>query len=299
MEQGCQQHSVAGVRTAIGEFGGSQGIAMIVDCGCTQGEDGLESYLNLSIEQHVACITLNRPASMNALSGEMLEALSQMLDSLQERVDIRALMITGAGRAFCAGGDLHAFRQHVQERDFDGFHEKLLYAQRVFNKLERFPVPTVAAVNGYAIAGGLELLLCCDLVVAADTAQMGDGHARYGVIPAGGSSARLPRKISPNRANYLLLTGELISASMMQEWGLVNSVVSPSDLYDAAQSLAQKMALLSPAGLRHIKKLAVNSLELSTEQACAAELDAFKDYAQSRDFAEGLQAFYEKRSAVY
>jgi len=236
---------------------------------------------------------------MNALSGEMLEALSQMLDTLQERTDIRALIITGTGRAFCAGGDLHAFRQHVLERDFNGFHEKLLYAQRVFNKLERFPAPTIAAVNGYAIAGGLELLLCCDLVIAADTAQMGDGHARYAVIPAGGSSARLPRKISPNRANYLLLTGELVPASTMQEWGLVNSVVSPASLLDSAQSIARKMASLSPAGIRHIKKLAVDSLGLSVEQACAAELDAFKEYAQSSDFAEGLQAFHEKRPAVY
>jgi len=259
----------------------------------------MHAYIELEERDGVACLRLNRPDTMNALSLDMLRALDGELEALAPRAGLRALIITGGGKAFCAGGDLQAFRSDVESGDFDGFHEKLRYAQAVFERLERFPAPTIAAVNGYAIAGGLELLLCCDLVIAAETALLGDGHARYGVIPGGGSTARLPRKIAPNRANYLLMTGELLPAPVLADWGLVLKTMPAGELMDAAWDLARTVAGYSGHGMRLIKSLASQSLSRAAVAACEAELDAFREYAPSPDFAEGLRAFAQKRKPVF
>lgn len=247
----------------------------------------------------VAWITLDNPESMNALSGPMLEQLSAVVDRLHGDAEARCVVITGAGRAFCAGGDLLGFREDLAQPGTDRFLAKLSYAQDVFDKIEALPMPVIAAVNGYAIAGGLELILCCDMILAAESAKIGDGHARYGIIPGGGSSARLPRKIAANRANYMLLSAELLPAATLEQWGLVNMVVPDGELAQAAAQLAASVARHSPLGLRVIKDLLRNSLESTTAQAARAEITAFAGYARSADFAEGLAAFAEKRKPVF
>ncbi len=252
---------------------------------------------NVMVEKRhgVACLTLNRPDSMNALSLLMLQELDACLRDLACDETVRVLLVTGAGQAFCAGGDLQGFKRDVENGDFAALRYKLRYAQQVFERLERFPVPTLAAVNGYAIAGGLELLLCCDIAIASEQARIGDGHARYGVIPGGGSSARLPRKIAANRANYVLMSGELLPARQWQEWGLLIQVLPEHELVQAAWDMAAGIAAHSPSGMRHIKSLAAGSLSMTVPQACEAELDHFAQYAESADFSEGLRAFMEKR----
>lgn len=247
----------------------------------------------------VVWLTLNTPDNMNALSWQMLEALESVVDGLYNDDKARCVVITGAGKAFCAGGDLRGFQADLAEPTTDRFLNRLRYAQDIFDKIEALPMPVIAAVNGYAIAGGLELVLCCDIVVAAESARIGDGHARYGIIPAGGSSARLPRKIAANRANFMLLTADILPAKTLEQWGLVNLVVADSELHDAVGKLSSSISSHSPLGLKVIKDLLRNSMKTSSADAAKAEMTAFERYATSHDFSEGLAAFAEKRKPVF
>ena len=258
-----------------------------------------KQLIGLEKQGDVAWITLNNPDSMNALSGPMLEQLAGVVDGLHEDVGVRCVVIAGAGKAFCAGGDLQGFREDLAHPTTDRFIAKLSYAQDVFDRIEALPMPVIAAVNGYAIAGGLELILCCDMIVAAESARIGDGHARYGLIPGGGSSARLPRKIAANRANYMLLSAELLPAATLEQWGLVNMVTPDGELLEATGKLATSIARHSPLGLRVIKHLLRTSMETTCGQAARAEIDAFAAYARSEDLAEGLAAFAEKRKPSF
>lgn len=259
----------------------------------------MQNSIHIEKRGAVVCVRLNRPESMNALSLASLEELDRALAQIGKDKTLKVCLLTGAGKAFCAGGDLQSFRQDVQAADWEALAYKLRYAQEVFQRLESLPLVTIAVVNGYAIAGGLELLLCCDIVLAAEHARIGDGHVRYGVIPGGGSSARLPRKIAQNQANYVLLSGALLPASQWQQWGLVQHVYPAEQLNVEAWQLAETIATHSAVGLQHIKQLAQASMGLSTAQACEQELEHFARYAQSADFAEGLQAFAEKREPVF
>jgi len=243
----------------------------------------------------VLWLTLNSPETMNALSLEMLQALRVQVRRVREDKEIRCVVITGSGKAFSAGGDLKGFMQDLGRDAAEPLIARLAYAQDVFNELEALPVPVIAAVNGYAVAGGLELLLCCDIVLAAASARIGDGHARYGVIPAGGATARLPRKIGENRANEMFYTAELYPAEVLREWGLVNAVVSDEALLAEAERYAAKIASHSAAGLALIKRTLQQAEGTSPAEKARAEIAAFREYVRYPDLAEGLQAFIEKR----
>ncbi|MFP1683069.1 enoyl-CoA hydratase/isomerase family protein [Alloalcanivorax sp. C16-1] len=247
----------------------------------------------------IARVVLNSPATLNALSIPLLKALDEAVDQLVDTDRLRCLILTGEGRAFCAGGDLAAFKSDIDAGQYHRFLARLECAQRVFNRIERLPVPVIGAVNGVAVAGGLELLLCCDILYAARSARIGDGHARYGVIPAGGASVRLPARIADGPAREMLLTGELYQADQLARWGLVNRVVPDSELEDAVLALARTLCRNSPAGLAHIKTLARENLQRSPEQGLRAEIDTFTRYARHPDFREGLAAFAEKRAPVF
>jgi enoyl-CoA hydratase len=168
-----------------------------------------------------AWVTLNRPAVLNALDPAMVEALDAAFDELQQDAVVRAVAITGAGRAFCAGADLEFAAGDEAQAGVDRF---ILELGRLFTRIERFPKPTIAAVNGIAAGGGFELILCCDLVIAASTARIGDSHANFGLVPGGGASARLPRKVTANVAKQLLFTGDLLPVAELARIGLVNQV---------------------------------------------------------------------------
>jgi enoyl-CoA hydratase/carnithine racemase len=246
----------------------------------------------------IAVVTLNRPNALNALSHGVMHALDGVLDALAADATLRAVIVTGAGRAFSAGGDLLEFHEKLHDSPRQ-LIETLAFNQRVFAKLEALPVPVIGAVNGTAVAGGLELLLCCDVLIAAEDAKMGDGHAKYAVVPAGGATVRLFRKISPNRAMQLFFSAALVSARELCDWGLINEVVPAPQLLARAKEVASQFCRQSPEVLAHIKDLARAYLGAAPNDGFQAELAAFAKHIGGKDLAEGLAAFRDKRRPRY
>ena len=255
-----------------------------------------EEPLRFAMHGPVAWLTLNRPAAMNALSPELLDALSEALVLIETDPAIRAVVVTGVGRAFCAGADLaHAFDALSESNGGEPLLSFVAKAAAVLARIESLPMPVIAAVNGLALAGGLELVLCCDLVLAAESARLGDAHANYGLLPGAGGSVRLPRKLGPTRAKQLLFTGELQTASTLAAAGLVNQVVPDGELDAAAQKLGESLAEKSPLTLRAMKRLVDDGLQQPTHTALRLEQLALAAHLSSRDVREGLMAFREKR----
>jgi enoyl-CoA hydratase len=244
------------------------------------------------IEDGVAVLTLSRPDALNALSKDMMLSLDGALDEIIVDDRVRAVVVTGSGKAFCAGGDLREFST-LLDADPSSLLETLAFNQHVLEKLEAVPVPVIAAVNGDAVAGGLELVLCCDVVLAATSARLGDGHANYSIIPAGGSTVRLLRKIPPNVAMHLLFSAELYPARDFTTWGLVNKVVPDLDLPSEAASLARIYARHSRRVLTSIKQLTRRNGAPVAELA-RLELEAFAEYLNHPDLANGLARFAER-----
>ncbi len=239
-------------------------------------------------------LTLNRTAALNAITPELVDRLQAALADAEDDPAVSAVVLTGNGRAFCAGADLKYVRQTTSgdETAVARFLDSVL---GVMNRLEKFPKPTIAAINGLALAGGLELVLCCDLVIAARSARLGDAHANFGLLPGGGSSVRLPRKIGPTRAKYLLFTGDFVPAEELVAAGLVNRVVDDADLLAAAGEIVARLRDKSPLVLRRMKALVDDGLEQPVETALRLELLASEVHAHSHDMKEGLAAFEEKR----
>jgi enoyl-CoA hydratase/carnithine racemase len=247
------------------------------------------------IKGPVAWLTLNRPDAMNSLNREMVLALGALLDRLQGNDTVRAVVLTANGRAFCAGADLKSASEPVPP----GEEDMLDIAARVFQQLRNFPKPVIAAVNGIAVAGGMELVLACDLVLAAATARLGDAHANFGVFPGAGGAAVMPRKLPLNVAKYLLFSGDTLPAADMKAFGLVNEVVAPEQLAEAAQQLGEKLAEKSPSVLRRMKRVANETSDKSLSDALRDELLELRTHLRSHDLQEGLRAFLEKRKPEF
>lgn len=258
-----------------------------------------DEAVRLAFEGGIATLTLDRPESLNAASEAMMRSLERRLRALANLPGLRVVILTGAGRAFCAGGDLLEFEAALKAGGTK-LIDTLRYNQDIIQMVEDLPVPVIGAVNGVAVAGGLELLLACDVIIAVEGAKIGDGHAKYGVVPAGGATVRLPERIGPSRAAQLFHTASLMDARTLADWGLVNEVV-PGDLLMArAVELAREICRASPEANRHIKAL-TGRLARSGERAARirAELARFAEHISGGDLAKGLAAFRAKRSPVY
>ncbi len=251
------------------------------------------------IRDRAAWVTLNRPDALNAVSAELLDELDHAMDVAESDPEVRVLVVTGTGRAFCAGADLKRVRDATVGRETGGMDTFLAKFMAVCVRLEQLPMPVVAAVNGLALAGGLELVLCCDLVVAVESAKLGDAHANYGLVPGAGSSVRLPRKIGQTRASYLMFTAEFMPAADLVEAGLVNMVVPDGELISAVDGLVAKMSDKSPLGLARMKRLILDGLETPKLEALRAEILTNNLHSKSEDMQEGLSAFKEKRTPNY
>jgi len=249
--------------------------------------------------ERAAWITLNRPDDLNCMDDVLCEELCAAIAEAERDDAARAVVLTGAGRAFCAGADLKHVRGILGGGDPETIRRFMAFARDTFARVAACEKPLIAAVNGIAAAGGLELILACDLVIAAESAAIADAHANYGLLPGGGGSARLPRKIGPTRAKYLLFTGEFLPAATLRDWGLVNEVVPDAELTGAAAALAAKLAAKSPLVLRRMKTMVDDGLESTLDAALRLETTVWEGHATAADFAEGLAAFSEKRTPSY
>lgn len=252
--------------------------------------------VRLELQGGLAWITLHRPEAMNSMSPQMVADLDAALDIVETHREVRCLAIRGTSKAFCAGADLKAVKALGDEEDqATAVRAFLGRATALLRRIEQFPMPVIGAVNGMALAGGLEIVLVCDIVLASEDAKLGDAHARHGLIPGWGGSVRLPRKIGPNRAKWMMFTAETVSAATLVEWGLVNQVVPGAELDAAVQALAARITDKSPLGLRRMKQLVDDGLEQPLEVALRNERIMVEAHNPSHDRREGLEAFAQKR----
>jgi enoyl-CoA hydratase/carnithine racemase len=243
-----------------------------------------------------ALLVLNRPDQLNAIDWSLLHVLDHRLDEVEGDASVRCLLITGAGRAFSAGGDLKGYIE--LQKDAVRFPQFVADLHRVFGRLRRLRVPVVALVNGVTAAGGLELLLNCDFAIAADSARIGDGHLNFGQMGGGGVLTLLPRLIGPQKAAELIFSGRFLEACEAERWGLVSRCVPAGELLAAGLEFAEQVARKSPLAVANAKEvmasLWANSLPLDAALRYERERNAYYCLT-SHDAPEGLQAFSEKR----
>jgi len=235
-------------------------------------------------EGAVAILTLNRPKRMNALDTELRLALGRSFRELEADPSVRVAILTGAGRAFCAGMDLGELSAGAP--DASGFDTSVAGQDEMSEGIASFSGPIIAAVNGFAVTGGFELALACDLIVASTHASFSDTHARVGILPGWGLSQKLPRLIGVSRAKELSLTGNALDAARAQAWGLVNRVVEPEELLPTCRALARDMASCVPEVLRGYKRLIDVGYGMSLSEALAYERRAGIESARAASSAE-------------
>lgn len=250
------------------------------------------------VTDHVATITLNRPEAMNALNPDLRFALSQHFDTVEQDDDIWITVVTGAGdKAFSAGADL---KHRAIERDASPEQkaewQELMSRTRPLNERWYFPKPVIAKVNGFALGGGLELALACDIIVAADHAELGLPEPRRGLLAAGVGALRLPRQIGLKVAMGYLLTGRHMSAERGYELGLVNQVVPAGELDTAVDEWVRDILRCAPLAVRATKEVAMRGLDQPLSSAFAAEYPWELKRRASSDALEGPKAFAEKRA---
>ena len=244
----------------------------------------------------VATVTINRPKALNALNQETLEEILRCFQELAENQAIRVVIVTGGGdKAFVAGADI-AFMEKLSPLAARCF---ALLGQQVLSTIENLPQPVIAAVNGFALGGGCELALACDIRLASDNARFGQPEVNLGVMPGFGGSQRLPRLIGRGRANELLFSGDIIDAQEAGRIGLVNRVVPQAQLLPSCREMAERIASRGPVAVRLCKEAVNNGVEIDLARACQYEADQFALCFTSDEQKEGMRAFLEKRPAKF
>src|ERR1700677_497135 len=243
--------------------------------------------LKVWVDGEVGHVVLNRPRVLNALNYTVVLELEQAVRELETQA--RVILIEGAGDHFCAGADLRYVAETQKMREF------IEQINRAFFCIERAPIPVVAAVQGYALAGGFELMQACDVVIVAENAVIGDEHSNFGLIPGGGGTQRLSRLIGRQRALALLLSGDRLDGQEAVAWGLAYRSVPFPQLAEQSLAFAQRLATKSQGGLKALKYLVDCGSEKVLTEAIELEVDTFLEWVRGRDAQEGLRAFQERR----
>lgn len=241
---------------------------------------------------NIAVLWIDRPERYNALSKKVVESIDRELDSIKKDQDIRVLIITGE-KNFAAGADISEMVDITPEE------AKAFSFTRTFMKLENLEIPTIAAISGYALGGGLELALACDLRIASEDAKLGLPEINLGIMPGAGGTVRLPRLIGEAKAKELIFLGENLTASEAYQYGIVNWLVKSGELMTEAYRLAEKLAEKSQSALRNAKKSIMNKDKHSSKEAFINEAEIWSGLFESSDQKEGMRAFMEKRKPNY
>ncbi|GAB2184257.1 enoyl-CoA hydratase/isomerase family protein [Roseibium sp. LAB1] len=251
----------------------------------------VSSNVDCSVRDGIATVTLNNPP-LNVFKIEMTGELDRILEDLRRDNTVRAIVLTGAGRAFCAGSDIS---------EFEAFHEpgkvvelKLRRQNAVFEKLDTFPKPIVAAIHGLAYGGGLEIAMCCDFIVAEEDCRFALPEMRLGVFPSSGGPYRTVRRIGPARTKQLIFLTEPVDAQRALDWGLIDRIAVKGEAVQIAGQLAGEMGKRPPKALALCKALISDATRLSTAELISHSLDASDQVFASADCREGVRAFFAK-----
>lgn len=263
-----------------------------------RGEETMKEFnsIECTITDNIAVLTINRPKFLNALNSEVLRELSEAADWIDKDASIRAVIVTGAGeKAFAAGADI----AEMQNKDVLEAREFSSLGNSVFSQLENLKKPVIAAVNGFALGGGCELAMACDIRIASNRAKFGQPEVGLGIMAGFGGSQRLARLVGVGIAKEILFTGDMINAERAYEIGLVNRVVDASAVLEEAKKVAQTIAAKSPLGVSFTKKAVNDGVNLDLERALLLESEIFGSLFSTKDQSEGMSAFLEKRQPVF
>ena len=244
----------------------------------------------------VATITLNRPEALNAFSKEVVEEILQAIEDVKVDETIRVVVLTGAGeKAFSAGADIKAMSGMTALKA----RELSLMGEKLCTSLENLEKPVIAAINGYALGGGLEVAMCCDLRIASENAKMGQTEINIGLIPGWGGTQRLTRLVGMTKAKEMVYTGKIIDAKTAEQIGLLNMVVPTDKFRESVRQFAQDLASKAPVAVRVAKVLINRGSDIGLQSALALEREGFGVVGSSEDLKEGVSAFTEKRKPVF
>lgn len=255
------------------------------------------AYKNIIVEKKdgIETITINRPNVLNALNIETIGELSKAVDELEEDKKMKVAVLTGKGKAFIAGADIKQMKDMspLEAKEFAEIGHSLLM------KIENSRLPFIAAVNGYALGGGCEVMMACDIVIASASAKIGQPEINLGIHPGFGGTQRLPRLVGKAKAKELLLTGDTIGTEEALRIGLVNKVVDNDKLAEETEKLAQKIAAKSSVQTDFIKSLVNKGTDIDLPSACSLEISYFSSSFSTEDQKEGMTAFLEKRKPIF
>ena len=245
---------------------------------------------------HIAVATINRPKALNALNSQVLEDIDQLVEQVKADDEIRALVITGSGeKAFVAGADIGEMSTLTKEGG-EAFGK---HGNNVFRAIETLPIPTIAAVNGFALGGGCEMALACDIRIASEKAKFGQPEVGLGITPGFSGTQRLPRRVGVAKAKELIFSGRMIKADEAKEIGLVNAVYAPEALMDGALEMAKSFTKNAPIAVRYAKACIDRGMQMDMDDGIACENELFAMCFASADQKEGMGAFLEKRPAAF
>lgn len=251
--------------------------------------------IKYEVKENIGFLTINKPEVLNALDAEVLDEIDQAVDMVNSDENVKVLIVTGEGRAFVAGADIGA--QSVLNAESGRNWGR--NGSAIFRKLELLGVPTIAAVNGFALGGGCELAMACDMIIASEKAKFGQPEVSLGITPGFSGTQRLPRKVGVAKAMEMILTGDMIRAEEAFGIGLVNKVVAPENLMDEAIELAKRIMKNGPIAVKYSKAAINRGVEMDLDSAIALENEMFALCFATQDQKEGMKAFLEKRDAEF
>ena len=257
-------------------------------------EQGGTIMTNVLLEKkgHIAVATINRPKALNALNSQVLEDIDQLVEQVKADDEIRALVITGSGeKAFVAGADIGEMSTLTKEGG-EAFGK---HGNDVFRAIETLPIPTIAAVNGFALGGGCELALSCDIILASEKAKFGQPEVGLGITPGFSGTQRLPRRVGIAKAKELIFSGKMIDAQQAKEIGLVNAVYAPEELLNGAVAMAKSFTANAPIAVKYSKACIDRGMQMDIDDGIALENELFAMCFATADQKEGMSAFVEKR----
>jgi enoyl-CoA hydratase/carnithine racemase len=256
-------------------------------------------HIDITEDSGITTITLNRPEKLNALAGHMRRDLAEALESAGSDRSVHVVVITGAGRAFCAGGDIRAMAALIEEKDADEFSRLLGSARRVITAIRQMPKPVIASIGGPASGAGFNLALACDLRIASTDASFSQSFVKVGLHPDWGGTYFLPRLVTPNKACELFFLGETLDANEAQRLGIVNFVVEPAALETETRKLAERLRAAPAISIAAAKQAVYMSQTAELEEMLRFETEAQLRCFESEDGREGVRAFLEKREPKF